>query len=132
MNIIYTNDIGTITPKQLTGFFEGWPKPPNENQHRKILAGSYKVWIAIDNDRCVGFINAISDGILSAYLPLLEVLPEYRGKGIGSELLRRMVSSLETIYAVDIVCDGEVAKFYQAQGFSRLVGMAKRNYENLP
>ncbi len=27
----------------------------------------------------VGFVNALSDGRLSAYIPLLEVLPDYRG-----------------------------------------------------
>ena len=40
-----------------------------------------------DNGRIVGFINALSDGILSAYIPLLEVIQEYQGRGIGKEML---------------------------------------------
>ena len=34
-----------------------------------------------DAGRVVGFVTAISDGVLSAYIPLLEVLPEYQGAG---------------------------------------------------
>jgi GNAT superfamily N-acetyltransferase len=37
----------------------------------------------------VGFITAITDGVLTTYLPQLEVLAEYRGQGIGSALVER-------------------------------------------
>ena len=41
--------------------------------------------IAIDENtnQVVGFVTAISDGVLSAYIPFLEVLPEYKSIGIG-------------------------------------------------
>ena len=60
----------------------------------------------------VGFITAISDGVLSAFIPLLEVLPA-PGPGIGSELVRRMLSELEDFYMVDLVCDPELEPFYR-------------------
>jgi len=130
MNIAYTDNLDGITSDQLVGFFEGWPHHPSTDRHLDILKASYEVWLAMDDSRCVGFINAISDGILSAFIPLLEVLPEYRGRGIGSELVRQMVASLDGVYTIDVACDDEVAKFYDEQGFTRLVGMAKRNYKN--
>lgn len=128
--ITYTCNVDSIGPEQLSGFFEGWPNHPSPQKHLEILQGSYKSWLAMDGQRCVGFINAISDGILSAFIPLLEVLPEYRGDGIGSELIRQMEASLAHIYSLDIVCDDGVANFYQGHGFSRLTGMAKRQYGN--
>ena len=130
MDIIYTSNLDAIRAEALEGFFIGWPNPPNPTCHLEILQSSYKVWLALDGERCVGFINAISDGILHAYIPLLEVLPSYQGQGIGSELVRQMVNSLEGIYAIDIVCDEQVAGFYRRLGFHQLAGMAKRFPDN--
>ncbi|NLV86499.1 MAG: GNAT family N-acetyltransferase, partial [Clostridiales bacterium] len=71
------------------GFFEGWPQHPDKDTHRKILKNSFKSIVAIDNEKnqIIGFITIISDGILSAYIPLLEVISAYRKQGIGSQLL---------------------------------------------
>ena len=130
MSIKYTNDISKLSPDQLTGFFVGWPEHPDPGTHFDILRNSYEVWIALDGEKCVGFINALSDGLFYAYIPFLEVLPEYQGTGIGSELISRMVESLESMYAIDIVCDESVASFYEDQDFYRCVGMVKRNYDH--
>jgi ribosomal protein S18 acetylase RimI-like enzyme len=130
MSITYTNKIDVLKLDQLQGFFVGWPKHPDPEAHLEILRGSYAAWIALDRDRCVGFINGLSDGVFYAHIPLLEVLPEYQGQGIGTELVRRMLRTLESMYAIDIVCDESVTPFYEAIGFDRCVGMVKRNYIN--
>jgi GNAT superfamily N-acetyltransferase len=36
----------------------------------------------------VGFVTAMGDGALGAFIPRLEALPECRGRGIGAELMR--------------------------------------------
>jgi GNAT superfamily N-acetyltransferase len=83
--------------------------------------------VAREADQVVGFINALSDGLLAAYLPLLEVRAEFQGRGIGTELVHRMLDLLGDVYMVDVVCDDDVAPFYERLGLSRLVGMAHRN-----
>jgi ribosomal protein S18 acetylase RimI-like enzyme len=128
MAIRYTDDAQSLAPPALQGFFVGWLDPPTPQRHAEILRSSYKVWLAFDGDRCVGFINAISDGVFCAHVPLLEVLPEYQGRGIGSQLVQRMVGSLEDMYAIDVVCDEAVSGFYEKLGFVRLVAMVKRDY----
>lgn len=130
MAVIYTNNLESVRENQLAGFFVGWPQHPDPAAHLAILRGSYTAWLAIDHERCVGFINALSDGVFCAYLPLLEVLPEYQGQGIGTELLQRMVDSLKSMYAIDIVCDESIVPFYSAKGFIRCAGMVQRNYAN--
>ncbi len=130
MSITYTDKIDTLKQDQLRGFFAGWPSHPDPKAHLEILRGSYAVWIALDRNRCAGFINGLSDGVFYAHIPLLEVLPEYQGQGIGTELVRRMLRTLENMYAVDIVCDESVTPFYEAMGFDRCVGMVKRNFVN--
>ncbi len=129
MNIKYKNDTKNLTPAQLNGFFVGWPEHPDPETHLKILNNSYAIWLAFDGSRCVGFINALSDGIFYSFIPLLEVLPNYKGHGIGTELVKRMLETLKKMYAIDIVCDKSIAPFYEANEFERCVGMVKRNYE---
>lgn len=86
--------------------------------------------LAMDEVRgsVVGFITAISDGLLSAYIPLLEVLPEYQRQGIGRELVRRMLEKLKDFYMVDLICDPPLQSFYRALGMRPAVGMSIRNY----
>jgi len=44
-----------------------------------------------DTGRLVGFARAVSDGVALAYLADVFVLPEHRGRGLGEELVRRIV-----------------------------------------
>jgi ribosomal protein S18 acetylase RimI-like enzyme len=129
--IRYTDQIAGIRPEQLAGFFEGWPDPPTPDTHLKILAASHEVALAIDDQSgaVVGFITAISDGVLSAYIPLLEVLPDHRGQGIGHELLRIMLQRLDGVYMIDLICDARAQSFYQSAGMEPATGMVRRNYE---
>jgi ribosomal protein S18 acetylase RimI-like enzyme len=130
VKIVYTDKIELVSASQLEGFFVGWPTHPDPQTHLGILQASYAVWLALDGDKCVGFANALSDGIFYAHIPLLEVLPAYQGKGIGKGLMTRMLESLSHMYAIDVVCDEVVAPFYDKLGFSRCVGMVRRNREN--
>jgi len=131
MIIAYTSNFERISDDMLSGcFFVGWPNPPSVSAHMRILSGSYKVWLAVDTDanKVAGFITAISDGVLSAYIPLLEVLPEYQGIGIGSELVKRMLDSLKDLYMIDILCDEDLQKYYGRFGMRNATGVMVRNY----
>ncbi len=127
----YVDSIDGITADRLQGFFVGWPKPPSPETHLKILAGSDHVVLAIDDksDRIVGFITAISDGVLSAYMPLLEVLPDYQGQGIGKELMRRMLEKLRGLYMIDLLTDRELESFYSPLGMNPGFAMKIRDFE---
>jgi ribosomal protein S18 acetylase RimI-like enzyme len=114
--IKYRDSLDGISVDDLGGgFFEGWPNPPDTAMHLRILEGSSNVVLAWDEDSgaVVGFVNAISDGVLCAYIPLLEVLPAYRRQGIGSELMKRMLAKLSCYYMVDLVCDANMQSFYE-------------------
>jgi ribosomal protein S18 acetylase RimI-like enzyme len=130
--IAYADDLAGMQARHLAGFFVGWPKPPSAERHLALLRGSSHVVVAREGERVVGFVTAISDGVLSAYIPLLEVLPEYQGRGIGAELVRRLLGRLDGLYMVDLCCDEDVVGFYERLGLSRWdAGMGLRNREGL-
>lgn len=116
-----------VEPKDLLGFFDGWPYPPSPEKHLAVLQGSSHVVLAEDAGRIVEFVTAISDGVLAAYIPLLEVRPEFRGHGVGSELVRRILAELGDLYMVDVVCDPDLIPFYQRFGLVPLAGLGRRN-----
>ncbi len=128
--IIYTDSIGGIGPTDLRGFFVGWPNPPSPDTHLRVLAGSDHLVLARDDasGRVVGYVTAITDGVLAAYIPHLEVLPEYQGQGIGTALMRRMLATLETLYMIDLLCDEDIQPFYARLGMRPATGMMVRNY----
>ncbi len=79
----------------------------------------------------VGFVTAVGDGVLSAYIPLLEVRADFRGRGIGSELVRRIIGCLAPLYMIDLSCDEDLQGFYQSLGFENATGMLRRDREAL-
>jgi len=129
--IKYVHTTEEIKPEQLQGFFEGWPNPLTPETHLKLLAESDEIMLAMDDqtEKVVGFITAITDRVLSAYIPLLEVLPEYRKKGIGRELVRRMLARLKDFYMIDLTCEPELRPFYAKLGMRPATGMMIRNYD---
>ena len=130
--IIYRDNIEGITANQLKGFFVGWSDHPSSETHLKILQNSTYIVLAIDDktNNVIGFINAISDKILSAYIPLLEVIPEYQKNGIGRKLVKVMFDKLSKLYMIDLCCDEDLKSFYQKQALVPMLAMGKRNYEN--
>ena len=131
----YETSIKDVVPADLAGFFVGWPNPPDTQMHFRILKDSHAVVLARSGQKVVGFVHAISDRHLSAYIPLLEVLPDYQGQGIGGELVRRITEQLKDFYMLDLCCDEDLKGFYEPLGFTnsspagRVAGMIMRRYE---
>ena len=128
--IVYSDDLTGVQAGHLRGFFEGWPSPPSPETHLRLLRASSHVVLALEHDsgRVVGFVTALSDGVLSAYLPLLEVLPTYRGRGIGTALVRRMLARLAGLYMVDVVCDPALVGFYARFGLRPATAASLRDH----
>jgi ribosomal protein S18 acetylase RimI-like enzyme len=129
--ITYRNSLQNIPTSNLHGFFVGWPNPPSPETLLRLLKNSNHFVLAEDEEtgHIVGFITAISDDVLSAYIPFLEVLPAYQGKGIGRELARRMLKKLSGLYMVDLICDADLQPFYERLGMRKGSGMLLRNLE---
>jgi ribosomal protein S18 acetylase RimI-like enzyme len=130
MAVTYTDSLDHLSADHLHGgFFAGWPNPPSPETHLHVLHGSDHVVLAKDGEQVIGYITAVTDGVLAAYIPHLEVLPAYKGQGIGSELVRRMLDKLRDLYMIDLICDTDVQPFYARLGMRPYTGMIYRNYD---
>jgi len=117
-----------ITPAELNGFFEGWPNPPTPQTLHRILSGSHRIALVVEGGQVIGFVNAISDGVLCAYIPLLEVRFQWRGLGIVSSLMESLFAQLDGLYMIDTACDDELVPFYERFGMTRGNAMIRRDY----
>jgi ribosomal protein S18 acetylase RimI-like enzyme len=128
--IEYLETTDGISAVMLEGFFVGWKTPHTPEVHLEILKKSAYIVLAIDSttNKVVEFITAVTDFVQSAFIPLLEVLPEYQNQNIGSSLVTQMLEKLKHIYAIDLMCDAELQGFYQKLGMMPSLGMVVRNY----
>lgn len=127
--ITYTDSLTDITPDHLRGgFFAGWARPLTPEAHWRTLQGADGFVLAIDDSTgsVVGYITMLTDGVLSAFIPYLEVLEAYHRQGIGSELMRRMLDKLSAIPNIDLLCDAEMQPYYARFGMQPVPGMVIR------
>ncbi|MBU0954277.1 MAG: GNAT family N-acetyltransferase [Spirochaetes bacterium] len=114
----------------LDGYFVGWKKPLSNDEFSRLLRNSAHVVLAVDDTarQIVGVVTALSDEVNWAFIPFLEVLPQWRGQGIGRALMERMLDKLADITCVDLTCDAEMQPFYAKFGMLPSCGAVVRRY----
>ena len=126
--INYIDNIEGITPKQLEGFLAHWDFVPPQDTLLQVLHGSSHILIALDSEtrNVLGYITALSDGVACSYISFLEVRATQRNKGIGTQLVRRMVAKLQSLYGIYLGCAPALVPFYEKYGFQKGTAMSKR------
>lgn len=129
---VYSTKKEDIKNVKIGNFFVGWPNKPSIEILRQSIERSDYVVLAIDTEKnaLAGYITAITDHTLSAYIPFLEVEETYQKQGIGQTLVQKMLEQLNHLYMIDLVCDKKLADFYSEAGFQSWHAMIKRNYAN--
>jgi ribosomal protein S18 acetylase RimI-like enzyme len=114
-------DLDQLLALMRTGGFRGDDRARLVQQ----VAGARYVVSAWDGPRLVGFARAISDGVSNAYVSTVAVLPGYQGRGIGRELIARLLAGKDGISFV-LRARPEVQAFYEKCGFSAAPDMMWR------
>lgn len=86
---------------------------------REALARSWYAVSAYDRDRLVGTGRIVGDGLIHALLADVIVDPEYRGRGIGEAIVRRLVEECRRagIFDTQLFAAPGVRPFYERLGF---------------
>jgi GNAT superfamily N-acetyltransferase len=109
----------------------GWSRPVSEKDLAEVLEAGVAVG-AWDGERLVGFVRALSDGYLAAYVEDVMVHEDYRSSGVGEKIMSRLVEEIGDVVAnVSLFCEPPVARFYERSGFRRtsfvLMQLSERN-----
>jgi ribosomal protein S18 acetylase RimI-like enzyme len=83
---------------------------------RRAFENSTTVCFVWDDSRLIGCARALGDFEYHATIYDVAIHPEYQRRGIGSQLMREMLSRLP-VWRVLLVADGDAARFYGRLGF---------------
>lgn len=97
----------------------------DENQLYTAMLQSWYVIGVYDNDILIATGRVISDGIINAYLCGLGVRQEYRNRGIGTEISRRLVDKCrQNNLHIQFFCEEKLVSYYEKMGFKKFsIGM---------
>jgi GNAT superfamily N-acetyltransferase len=120
MNVSYSDE-AKPTLEEVVDLYRAvhWSSADKPEALHAGLLGSHALVTAWDARLLVGIGNAISDGHLVVYFPHLIVRPAYQGKGIGSELMVRMMRRYRGFHQQALLADGRAIDFYKKLGFRR-------------
>lgn len=87
-----------------------------ELEYSQVLANCI-VYVAMANNRIIGYIRCRKDGIFDLYVYDLLVAKDWRGKEIGKSLIETAAADQPYI---DVYILSDADEYYQKQGFERV------------
>ena len=112
-----------LPPDQLRQLFMavGWSDGLETDQQKKLFnmpfVNSGLVVSAWEGDHLIGAVRVLTDGIVRSVLYDLAILPEYQGKGIGRELVKRCRECFPGSEWL-VQTDAATAGYYRKMGFN--------------
>ena len=104
----------------------GWSDRGREVLEQQVR-GAHWVVSAWHGTRMVGFARALSDGVTNAYVSTVVVDAEHRGRGIGSEMVRRLMATGGDGIRWVLHARREAKPFYARLGFEPAPDMLWRD-----
>ena len=113
----------SILPEAMADLREsvGWNRM--EKEYGNPLMTSFFHIAVYDEDQLVGYVDSVSNGVTDAYIQDLIVRPDYQGKGIGTDLMKKMIASLKEkhIYIISVIFEERLKPFYDRFGFNTML-----------
>jgi len=112
--------------RQITALYrsEGWwgKRADDPDQVAGIVAGSHLFMVAQTEGIIIGMGRAISDGKSDAYIQDVTVQAEFRGRGIGTGIIDRIIRHLrqDGIEWIGLIAERGSHGFYSRLGFKKM------------
>lgn len=105
----------------------GWEKRVADPvRFAKMIDGADRTVVAIDGERLVGFARALTDGVSNGYIGTVAVADDMRGRGIGREMVSRLMDEDPAITWVLRAGRGS-SEFWKKMGFIESAVAMERN-----
>jgi spermidine synthase len=105
---------------QLGGWWRELPRA--REKLPALIRGSFCFLVALEGEKLIGMGRALSDGVSDAYIQDVIVHPEYRGRGIGLEIVRRLKDYCieQELGWIGLVAENGTVPFYKRLGFMEI------------
>jgi N-acetylglutamate synthase-like GNAT family acetyltransferase len=99
----------------------GWEqRVANQDRFERMVAGASRTVVAVEDTRVVGFARALFDGASNGYISTVAVAPDRRGRGIGREMVQRLMEVDDPSQITWVLRAGRGAeRFWQKMGFKK-------------
>ena len=100
----------------------GWSNYTNHPRRlEQAFHQSLFVMEAYDEEKLVGLIRAVGDGLTIVFIQDLLVYPHYQRQGIGRSLLQQTLERFKDVYQIQLATEqsGKNLAFYRELGFRR-------------
>ena len=97
------------------------------NDLKQMCNQSWYAIYAFDKQQLVGMGRVISDGVVTGIICGVGVLPKYQSKGIGKEMLNRIIQHCEQNRVIpQLMCVENLESYYESLGFKKYsIGMTR-------
>ena len=110
-----------------------WSRSYDPSAIQRMIKGSSAFVVAINSSsgKAIGMGRIISDGISDAYIQDLVVLPEYRGKGVGTQILDVLLDCClsKGMVWIGIISEPGQDGFYSSLGFKPMENHIPMRYK---
>ena len=72
----------------------GWGhRVGDAEKFKRMIENTGRTVVALEGPRVVGFARALCDEVSNGYISMVAVAADVRGRGVGSELVRRLIGT---------------------------------------
>ncbi len=101
----------------------GWDSGNYPFKLKEAIKNSHRVYSAWDDEKLVGLINSLSDGVMTVYFHYLLIRPDYQGMGIGEILVKLILDEYQDFARKVVIAYDSEIEFYKKCGFE--IGLDK-------
>lgn len=110
----------------------GWNRMEKEMADPRLKSYYHIAVYEEEMQKLIGFVDSVSNGVTDAYIQDLMVHPDFQGRGLGSELMNKMIDYLKKagIYMISVLYDESLKDFYSRFGFYNLLCGQMETYKS--